>query len=267
MTRLSLPAARQRPGGQLAETGQPIELATQPVTIPAGSSATLSVPLPVSRFRDPILRRAPLQLVEARILDHAATIRASYTLVASYTNHAKQSPCKLPELVRYKGPAVSMRTPGARRGTFTTVRPETGDFPVHREVIASHGSITFTLNGLTYRAAKGTRFELGCTAVGAVRRGAWMPTPWLEQGSLTVIGTPRGRQYAATVSTAEGNLGTRSMERTHLVVSRNARRRIATLHVVQGRTGQITPVHTSKGSPCTSGSKLRVDRRGRISAA
>jgi hypothetical protein len=90
----------------------------------------------------------------------------------------------------------------------------------------------------------------------------------LIDGKVRATGRPRGKaQPAVDVTTYEGGLGTRSREAVDLTVTRNKRRRRSVLYVKQGRTGQITPFKTRKSSPCTNGSRLAVDRFGRISRA
>ena len=72
------------------------------------------------------------------------------------------------------------------------------------------------------------------------------------------------RQFAVSVFTREGSLGSRSGEDIDFTVAEDNAHHTSTMHVSQGHTTQITPTGTSDRSPCTTGQGLRVDRRGHI---
>lgn len=245
-------------------TGAQVAVGSLAVDLAVGESRVLAVATPVTALRNPMLLvGAHVAVVEVR-LSTAGVLTGGSHLVSFVA--LPPSVCRLPALVGYSGAPLLYRRPGSH-ATATELRSPVLDLFTQADVVADRGPMSFTLFGLTYSVDQGTRFRISCVAVNAVRHGAWMPTISLQSGSIHITGRPTGPQLAATVSTPEGNLGSRRVERVDLVVARDPAQRVSTLRVKRGASGQITPVHTSKGSPCTSGSSLRVNRVGRITAA
>ncbi|MCW2949572.1 MAG: hypothetical protein JWN41_585 [Thermoleophilia bacterium] len=260
---VSVSAASANPNtGQATES--PTAVASLTVDMAVGESRVVSVATPVTSLRDRLLLTG----------SHTALVDVRLSTAGQLTGGAQQiafvfvppSPCHLPTYVGYSGsPLLYKRaSPGV---TAAMLRSPVLDLFTQSEVVADRGPMSFKLLGLTYTAAQGTTFLVSCAAVNAVHHGAWMPAITLKSGSIRITGHPVGRQFAATVTTSEGNLGSRRGEAVDLSVVRDAKHRVSMLHVKRGKSGQITPIHTTKGSACTNGSSLRVDRVGHISAA
>ena len=127
------------------------------------------------------------------------------------------------------------------------------------------GPITLSYNGVRARIAAGSKFTVSCMGQTEVARGRLLLTPYLERGRIDVQTTASMAQPAAYVGTGEGNLGTRRTETSRFTVSRDAATQRSVLRVQTGSSGAITPFNTRERSPCTAGTRLTVDHRGRIS--
>ena len=242
-----------------APTGPTRSLTQQAVSLAAGERRTVTVRIPPAALRNWLATGT----AQAEVT--ASTAAGGSWSSAFVSAEVKSSICGQPMAVAFRGAPVQQRL--AFSGGTSVSGVSAGELGLGATTSNPGGAVTFTVHGVTYQVAKGSRFEMTCSGVGVIQRGRFFPTLVLHSGSVRVTGTPRGRhQLAATIFTPEGNLGSRNRERIDMTVTR--RGTVSTMRVARGASTGITPLfHGAKTSPCTSGSALSINRAGQIRKA
>lgn len=261
---LTLTAIAADPWNDWKESGQPVVLTVAPVDLAVGETTKLTLQTPVGKLRDTFLGTALTGAI-LKLRTPVATDRSLAEVgVQQPLERIGRPACVLPTWVAYRAAKPAMQQYTSETGSRFASSPHR-DLKTSGVELRAMSATTFSLHGLTYTASAGSRFSFTCGAINAVTTTNLYPTIMLTTGSIRVTGRPTGRhQLAALIATDEAGLGNRAQERVDFTVARDARRKVATIRMRVGRTGGITPRDSDAVSPCTSGSSLRIDHRGRI---
>lgn len=241
---------------------QPLEFLRTPWTVPGGQSASQVLDVSSLKFKQKVLKAHATRgaLLDVSVLD-ASGQEADWGNAAGVLPRHADAGCHLPRSFPYTGGGVVTQNSLDQSGQGLVYVHELDS---NTMTIVGDEPITATYYGVSYTFAPHSRFSVMCGGLTDYAGNRSLPVPFLFEGSVRVTGNPHNPQYYVTIETREGSLGSRSSEKVDFTVSRNTKAHTSTLHFDLGRSGQITPQMSKTRSPCTSGSSLMVDRRGKV---
>jgi hypothetical protein len=259
---LTLRVSWQRtPKTKWAPSGPRTVVDEQQLTIPVGETREVRSSVAPGKLRDVLSAADGAAIVTFAFSDPAGEVDSSGTFVAP---PSRKGGCSGDVFFDVLGGTLDEKTTVNGKDHWNAL--EGAEIARSTPYRVTSASAVVRYSGIRVTAAKGSEFLISCAALSDYNQRRFFPAVYLLKGKVRLQGRPQGRgAFAVAVDTLEGNLGMRRGESADLTVTRNPRRSVSTMHVHKGRSGQITPTfHTAQSSPCTSGSKLSVNLRGRI---